>query len=143
MFTDVKHNIDRNNESQPFSQASIFGMHQIKEFYLKHNLMSKVSCDQMSWKKIAIYPNAQVLVQYMNDSIAWYSSKSDTTMRSLELSSKDDSLFKCKFTYTIVAYNEWLFKGILKNDSISFISTKMDFNSSNLLKGFGKVKWVL
>jgi hypothetical protein len=142
VFGDIKHNIDRINEKVNFPQSSILGMHKIKDFYLNHETSSRVSCDPMCWKKIAIYPNSQILIQFMNDSIAWYPSKSDTTLESLELFSRDDSSFKCKLHYTKVKPNEWLFKGVLKNDSIRFNSTKIDLNNSTLLKDFGKTKWI-
>jgi hypothetical protein len=139
VFTDIKTNVDRINEKARFPAASILGMHQIGEYHIKQD---SLPCDLVCWKKINISPDNQVFIQYMNDSIAYYASKLDTTKRSLELLSKDDSLFKCRLNYNKVSSDKWMFRGTLKNDPVSFVATKIDLNNSNLLKDLGKVKWV-
>lgn len=139
VFTDVKVNVDRMKEKALFSPGTIFGMAEVQEFRLKRD---SVIPDMDYWKKLDLSPNNRAFVQYLNDSVAYYSFTSDTKRRSLELSSNEDSTFSCKLNYEKVSPDKWMFRGTLKNDSVSFTAKRIELNKTNLLNNAGKVKWV-
>lgn len=142
LFLGLKSQINPNNEISSAPHGAIIGIHKIKEFHITHDSTSINKDNQLDWKKIAITPFIRFSVQFMNDSIATYFFASSPTSESLELVSHEDSSFSCKLHYSKIKPDEWLFNGTLKNDSVRFISTKIDLNNSTLLKDFGKTKWV-
>ena len=141
LFLELKWQFKQTKEEANVPQASIVGIHKIKEFYLNLDPLIADKNNSIAWKKIAVAPWVRFSVQLVNDSIILYFIKS-VTSESIELSSKEDSSFKCTLHYVKINPDEWLFNGTLKNDSISFISNKIDLNKSTLLKDFGKIKWV-
>lgn len=139
VFTDVKYAIERTSSNSNLVKGSVLGMHKVEQFHLTNEISSKTYSTY--WKKFAIYPNNQILVQFINDSISWHSIRSDTILRSIELLSKNDTAFG-KLHYTKVEQDDWMFKGVLENDSVQFVSTKVDLNKTPLRRDRGKTKWV-
>jgi hypothetical protein len=140
VVTDLIANIERSNAKSELSEGSILGMHQVKHFYL-NNQVSPKYFELTYWKRFVIYPNNQILIQFINDSISWHPIKADTTMNLIVIFSDIDSSFY-KLYYTKITPLEWAFKGNFQNDSVHFVSTKIDLNKSKLRKDFGKTKWV-
>jgi hypothetical protein len=124
------------------SHGSISGIYKISEFYLNHQLHQPVNDDSLSWKKIAInkyFPIAGV--QFANDSFTEYYFKLDTLNKIIDLSLQNDSRFKSRLHYSTINGDQWLFEGSFKDDSIRFMSKKVDIKSFNLEKGYGKTIW--
>lgn len=142
VFTSVKVAVKiSDNYLKPYF-GSIDGIYEIKEFNRSQQSLQQISTDTISWKKIAINKFGEMAVQYMNDSVVYYDLKVDTTTKSLALSSWNDSTFNSNLHYTFSSPDEYLFEGPYKNDTIRFISKKIDLNNFPLLKDKGKVKWV-
>ena len=139
VFTDVKYAMERTSSKPNLVEGTVLGMHKVEQFHLTNEILSKPYSTY--WKKFAIYPNNQILVQFINDSISWHPIRTDTILRSIELLSKNDTAF-CKLHYSKIEQDDWMFKGVFKNDSLQFVSTKIDLNKTPLRKGRGKTKWV-
>ena len=142
IFSLVNLEIRVSNQLNNPPHKNIVGIHQVKEFYLNHKQLSTCNTDSLSWKKIAINSAPFLSIEFMNDSIADYTSQFDTLKKTIELSMWNDSTFKCNLHYTQAKPNEWLFEGTFKKDSIRFILNKVDMNNFTLLKDRGKIKWV-
>lgn len=123
-------------------QRIIVGIHEIRKFSMTGQKGDLHGVDTLSWKKFAINPLWRCAVQFQNDSVAIYNFNPDTTSRSLQLFSWADSTFKCTLHYSQVGSDEWQFEGSYKNDSIRFVSKKIDLGQHTLLKSIGKVKWL-
>lgn len=141
LFLELKGQLNNINEETNVPQASIVGIHKIKDYPLIPEPLVTDKNNSTVWKKFAVASCCRFNVQLMNDSIILYFIKS-VTSESIQLTSKEDSSFKCTLHYVKINPDEWLFNGTLKNDSIRFISNKIDFSKSELLKDFGKTKWV-
>lgn len=140
-FLEVKMQINQTNQTTEAPQSEIVGLHTIHDFSLHETSFTKPG-QTSQWKKIAVTPFARFSVLLTNDSIATYFFKSFPTSKSFELVSYEDTTFSCKLQYNKINNSEWLFTGIIKNDSVHFISKVIDLNKSMLLKDYGKVKWV-
>lgn len=126
-----------NSDGEP-PYRNIVGIYEIDRFHVQERSSVKTS---MPWKKIVINQFDFLTVHYPNDSIARFNFQADTTSRSLEFQSRQGNTHLSRLTYT-VSGNQWLFKGFLNNDSIEFTSKKIVMHDLNLLKGYGKVKWI-
>ena len=76
-----------------------------------------------------------------NDSVANYSMKTDTTTKLITLSTYKDTTFKCNLHYTNNNPDEYVFEGNYKNDSIRFVSRKINLTNLPLIKDRGKAIW--
>ena len=126
------------NERKNAPQNALVGLHSIKQFRFINN--SAID-NSKAWKRISVTPYARFSVQFANDSTTSYFFDSVTSER-MELVTDADTSFKCRLSYKELGPAEWFFSGTLKNDSISFTSTKIDLNKTTLLKDYGKVKWL-
>lgn len=126
--------------SNPLSDVR--GIFDIEEFYWNRQILPPLLTDTLRWKKFAInHYDDWITVQYMNDSVANYSMKTDTTTRLITLSTWRDTTFKCDLYYTIRNSDEYIFEGIYKTDSIRFVSKKINLEKLPLVKDRGKVIW--
>ena len=142
VFSSIKLAVgQKENYLKPYF-GGIDGIYEIKEFYWNQQSLSPISTDTIRWKKIGLNKFGQITIQYMNDSVAYFGIKVDTTTKSFALSSWNDSTFKSKLYYTLSSPEEYEFEGTYKNDSIRFSSKKVNTHNYPLLKDKGKVKWI-
>jgi hypothetical protein len=119
---------------------NIVGIHKIKAFQFIPN--TEVSDSLLLWKKVAIDNYDQLAVQFQNDSIAQYSLEVDTASRSLQLTSLQDTSVKYQLQYAFTRPDEFLFTGRSGQGTVRFVTTRTKPTDVNLLKGYGKVKWI-
>ena len=130
--------VDKN--SKPYF-GGIDGVYEIEEFYWNSQILPPMITDTIRWKKININKEDYILIQYMNDSVVEYGMKIDTTTKVITLSAWKDTTFKSAFHYTTNNPGGYVFEGIYKNDSIRFVTRKMDLTNLPLVKDRGKVIW--
>jgi hypothetical protein len=141
-FIEIRMQFHQSNDTKNSPQNDIVGIHTIQNFTSTHKKSLNEMNESKNWKRIAITPFSRFSVQLMNDSTETYFFNSFPAPKTFELVSQVDTSFKCMFHYNKIKTDEWLFTGTLGNDTVQFISTKIDLNKSNLLKGVGKVRWV-
>jgi hypothetical protein len=118
----------------------LVGIHKIKAF--QFNQSSEVTDSSLQWKKVAIDNYNQLAIQFQNDSIAQYNLEVDTASRSLQLTSLQDPSVKYQLQYAFTRPDEFVFTGRLKQGTVRLVTTRTKATEVNLLKGYGKVKWI-
>jgi hypothetical protein len=87
--------------------------------------------DTLRWRRFIMGRSTGVAVQIMNDSVQFYSSKTDTVEGSVMLSNDDDSARNAEFAYSFPGRNELMLRGRWMGDSIRV--TLKRFNTDRLL----------
>lgn len=137
----VKLEIRNTNENINSPYRNIVGIHDIEEFSFNSKTYQLQDDDSANWKKVTINTAPFIRVQLKNDSIVEFNFTADTSKRLLQLTLWNDTSVNGKFHYSSLNPNEWLFEGLIKDDSIRFRTRKTDMYDLPLLKGYGKVKW--
>jgi hypothetical protein len=127
-----------NTDGEP-PYRNIVGIYEITKFNLRPELTLSTP---RPWKRMVINQFDFMTIHYPDDSIARFNFKADTTARSLELRWGQQGDGRSELRYSVVNENEWLFRGTVGNDSVEFTSTKINLHHLELLKGYGKVKWI-
>jgi hypothetical protein len=122
--------------------SNIVGIHQIKDLYINGQAPKVAVNDSLTWTKFAIDAYSSLLVQTVNGSQVWYMLKVDARQKLLKYNSWTDTTTKYQLHYTSIKPNERLFEGMIKKDTVRFTTQRIDRYHTNLLKGYGKVKWL-
>lgn len=136
-------NVSESVETRKRSYYSgIDGVYDIKEYYRNGVQLLPLTTDTARWKRIIINKYDEISVQFMSDSFVQYTIQPDSITKSLTLSLWNDSTFKSKLNYELDKNGNYIFEGVYKNDSIKFLSKKVDIQNYPLLKDKGKIKWI-
>jgi hypothetical protein len=121
--------------------AGLTGIHKVGGFSLRHLPGNRSNKDTLSWKQFAVNQADWFNIQFSNDSIyTCWDMTVDTLHKLLTLKDYDDTTLNSRLHYAQVAGGEWRFKGVFKNDSVSFTTTRTDISKLQV-KGYGKIKW--
>jgi len=121
--------------------GEVSGLYKIDTFYVNNRLQQPLNNDSSRWKKLAInYYFPIAAVQLASDSITEYAFSTDAVKKIIDLNSLKNPKVNMQLYYSSNNSGEWIFHGIIKNDTIRFTAKKIN-PGFNLEKGYGKIIW--
>lgn len=142
VFTYIRQGTEYRSKFFRSYYTDIDGVYEVKDFYINGQYTLPLISDSIRWKNMIISRFNRLAVQFMNDSLAYYNIKVDSTQRLLTLTVWNDSSYKSSLHYNSGKNGIFQFNGVYRHDSIDFTSRKIDFSTYPLYKDKGKIKWV-
>ena len=116
-----------------FKKTPLFGVYEVEQFVKNNDTLLPLLTDTVRWKTLNIYLPREASVKMMNDERKNYFFLTDTVNKKIELYSKNDSLHKTSFSYTVIDTAHLSLSGIWKGDSVLILLRKKDKKQFELL----------
>ncbi len=140
LFLFLKINIDYVIKEHKCAYKQLVGIYPVGQFSLKP-LKTAGLADSLAWREVAIDDDDSIQIRLTNDSVFEWNMKVDIAKKILRLTSQRDSTATGLINYSLVSPNTWKFEGVFKNDSVSFVSKRIDIYDMPVLRTYGKVQW--
>ena len=117
-------------------KTTLYGVYNVDKFIFSNDTLQPLTTDTVRWRQLVIQWEGVASVRLMNDSISRYFVKLDSTLHTIEMQLRDDTLRKHSFHYQIPDPNQLILKGVSNNDSliVLFNKNKDDLKNFRLTK---------
>jgi len=115
----------------------LYGIYNVESFVRNKDILAPLTTDTFRWSKLIISGNGGIQVKFMNDSMKFYSIKTDTVKHEIVVNTPEDKLCVYSFIYNLQKTGELTLSGKWKQDSVHIRLSKYDIRKFPLLnRGF-------
>lgn len=140
LFLFLKMNIDYVIKESNKAYKQLVGIYPVGQFSIRP-LKTTGQTNALAWREVAIDDDDSVEIRLTNDSVFEWHMKVDTTKKTLRLTFPQDTTVTGLIHYRLVSPDTWRFDGVFKNDSVSFVSKRIDMYDMPVMRTYGKVQW--
>lgn len=116
-------------------KTKFYGLYNVKEFVYKKDTLAPLITDTLRWRQLSLEWETFARVRMMNDSINRFLLKTDTTLRTMEFTNRNDTLQRFNFRYQFIDKRQLQLTGTYKGDSVSILFDRPDIaNAFRLTK---------
>lgn len=118
-------------------KPKLYGLYNV-DLYIKNNdTVPPLMTDSVRWKQFVIEWEGYARVNHMTNRATTFTTKLDTVLRKIDLTTRKDTTIKCSFIYDYSNPDQFNLKGVIQSDSVSIFMTKKNLNDYLLMnRGF-------
>src|SRR5262249_25963136 len=115
----------------------VYGIFDAETYVKNKDTLAPLTTDTVRWRKLIVGNRGTAAIRLMNDSTKIYVFKSDSSAKTISLTSRDGTR-KGSFVYTFTSPEKLLLKGMWneknKSDSLEIIMKRVDLNRFRLVR---------